>query len=100
MDEDDTTGGGGFASAGAFADFRANDDDDDDDGGGYDYGSDGDEMKAEPPRLASIFAPPTKLIHTGDFQAARRDAKAALKWLLVVITNEEVFASHEMNRDC
>ncbi|KAH8045185.1 ATPase [Aureococcus anophagefferens] len=46
-----------------------------------------------------MFSPPTRLMHPGDFQAARAQGKAELKWLLVVITNEQVFGCHQMNRD-
>ncbi|KAH8090122.1 ubiquitin binding protein [Aureococcus anophagefferens] len=49
--------------------------------------------------LATMFSPPTRLMHPGDFQAARAQGKAELKWLLVVITNEQVFGCHQMNRD-
>ncbi|KAK7234319.1 ubiquitin binding protein [Aureococcus anophagefferens] len=72
--------------AGAFDDFCGVDDDD----GG---------AAAAPPSLATMFSPPTRLMHPGDFQAARAQGKAELKWLLVVITNEQVFGCHQMNRD-
>ena len=66
------------------------------------FDDDEDDEEAEKPAggLSSIFAPPTELTHAGDFQKARADGKAQKKWLLVVITNEAVFACHEMNRDC
>lgn len=50
--------------------------------------------------LARLFAMPTKLMHSGDFQTARRDARKQLKWLLICIVDESDFASVAMNRDC
>ncbi|EGB01740.1 hypothetical protein AURANDRAFT_69541, partial [Aureococcus anophagefferens] len=62
---------------------------DDDDGG----------AAAAPSSLETMFSPPTRLMHPGDFQAARAQGKTEGKWLLVVITNEQVFGCHQMNRD-
>ena len=102
-------GGGGPAApamAGAFADFRDDDDDDDDDGAAFQYDDDDDDddqMKKSGSKpmggLAKLFAPPTDLMHTGDFLSARRKGKDERKWLLVVIVEETSFETAEMNRD-
>ena len=86
-----------------LADFPGADDDEDaytPGAGAFDDDEDDEEAEKPAGGLSSIFAPPTELTHAGDFQKARADGKAQKKWLLVVITNEAVFACHEMNRDC
>ena len=86
-----------------LADFPGADDDEDaytPGAGAFDDEDDDEEAEKPAGGLSSIFAPPTELTHAGDFQKARADGKAQKKWLLVVITNEAVFACHEMNRDC
>ena len=86
-----------------LADFPGADDDEDaytPGAGAFDDDEDDEEAEKPAGGLSSIFAPPTELTHAGDFQKARADGKAQKKWLLVVITNETVFACHEMNRDC
>ncbi|KAJ8614262.1 hypothetical protein CTAYLR_001125 [Chrysophaeum taylorii] len=49
--------------------------------------------------LAKLFALPTKLMHSGEFQNARRDAKIDRKFLLVCVTDESHFGCVSMNRD-
>ena len=86
-----------------LADFPGADDDEDaytPGAGAFDDDEDDEEAEKPAGGLSSIFAPPTELTHAGDFQKARADGKQQKKWLLVVITNEAVFACHEMNRDC
>jgi len=72
------------AMPGAFADFR-------------DEGEESREQQTN--SLAKLFAAPTKLMHSGDFQSARRLGKEERKWLLVVLADESSFANAEMNRD-
>ncbi|KAH8064227.1 ubiquitin binding protein [Aureococcus anophagefferens] len=86
-----------------------------------DYGADDDDAP-RPPHVAGAFddfaasttataalrraAVPGDHVQPADaphaprrLQAARAQGKAELKWLLVVITNEQVFGCHQMNRD-
>ena len=75
-------------------DYHYSDDDDDDDdvydgGNGDDddvvpqqqkSGSSGKQNARPPGGLAQVFAPPTELIHAGDFRSAFRKGKDERKW--------------------
>lgn len=104
------------ARPGAFADYRteAREGGDDEDEMDAVFGRDeGDEDGSSSRRsggaaaaastgdtLSRLFAMPTKLMHVGDFQSARREAKMERKWLLVCVIDDADFQCVAMNRDC
>ncbi|KAH8062784.1 ubiquitin binding protein [Aureococcus anophagefferens] len=78
-------GGGGFGGGGGSGAV----------GGGFDAMVD--DVDAATSRGGDGSGSPRTPAEEGE--AARAQGKAELKWLLVVITNEQVFGCHQMNRD-
>ncbi|PJF17376.1 hypothetical protein PSACC_02862 [Paramicrosporidium saccamoebae] len=50
-------------------------------------------------RLASLFRPPTEIMFTGTFDAARRQARQQSRYLLVTVHNPAEFPCQQMVRD-
>jgi hypothetical protein len=50
-------------------------------------------------RLAELFRPPTEIMFTGSFEAARRRAREEHRWLLVTIHSPTEFPCQQMVRD-
>lgn len=57
------------------------------------------DYRDEKDTLSQLFALPRNLMHVGDFQSARKDAKSQNKFLLVCLTDESDFGCVSMNRD-
>lgn len=96
-------------NAAAAAESKRDDDDEECEYGSDAEGGDDDDDEVEvvggsappaPARLADLFSPPERIMHTaGGFQGARSSAKDSKRWLLVNLQRDSEFSCHALNRD-